>query len=390
MDSKIFRRSWIIAAGILALALVFSLTAIAAGGGGEPPGQARVVSVLGVVQVQGQDVFVDVLVLVRPGQDPKAAAQAGLESQGARPLKEAELGSGGGFTLIGPKWDEFLDADPTTVVVQHYNSDSEPLSAGTALTSSQALWKVGGTQVDLALGATTRCPSLIRQCPGPQVFDTFNDVAWLNLGISRGFVILGAVLFADSNLTGPEADMALSTNNRIDWVDDDKAEDPNVDVIAVILHELGHVLGLGHSADPLAVMATPYTNPPERKLADDDKEGVTFLYDSNKLGSVTGTVLDGDGNGIQDATVVLEGTGLSENTAEDGTYTISGVPDPVTYTVTASKGGFESDTKDRLLVDVSGGGEVANFTLTAVDGGEEENGGPPPCKGWRRNTPECQ
>jgi len=66
-----------------------------------------------------------------------------------------------------------------------------------------------------------------------------SDVAWLNLGINKGFVILGATLFAVSSNDVPEADVALSTNSRISWVDDFEAEDPNVDVFAVILHELG-------------------------------------------------------------------------------------------------------------------------------------------------------
>ena len=367
--------------GVVALALVFSLTAV--GAAGEPPGQARVVSVLGVVQVQGQDVFVDVLVLVRPGQDPKAAAQAGLESQGARPLKEAELGSGGGFALLGPVWD--FSVLPGNLLTLDYNPVNEAfdLVALDLLTDSQTEWEVVGTDVDIALGTTTRCPSLIRKCQGPQVFDTFNDVAWLDLGISRGFVILGAVLFADSNLTGPEADMALSTNSRIDWVTTG-ASGSQIDVMSVILHEFGHVLGLGHSADPDAVMATPYENPPQQELDADDIEGVMFLYDSSPTGSVTGTVKDINGVDILSATVVLEGTILSDTNA-GGTYTISSVPDPVTYTVTASADGFESFTEDRLTVS---GAVVQDFILTAVDGGEEENGGPPPCRGWRKS--ECE
>ena len=162
--------------------------------------------------------------------------------------------------------------------------------------------------------------------------------------------------------------MALSTNSRIDWVDDIEATGSEVDVVTVIVHELGHALGLGHSADPVAVMASGYTNPPQRDLASDDTEGIIFLYDSSVTGSVTGTVSDHDGP-IDGATVVLDDTELTATTAADGTYTISDVPDPVTYTVIASMNGFSSVTLDRQVV--TGAVENVNFLLTAAEEEEE-------------------
>ena len=76
------------------------------------------------------------------------------------------------------------------------------------------------------------------------------------------------------------------------------------------------------------------------------------------------------GGPIVGAPVVLEGTSLSDTTVAGGFYTISGVPDPVTYTVIASMGGFEDGTIDRLPVD--GGEEGVDFVLTAADGGGDE------------------
>ena len=118
MNKRNFRRSWTAVAGIMVLALAFGLVAVGAGNAGQLPGQARVVGALGVAKVQGQDVFVDILVLVPAGEDATAAANAALARQGARPIDSAGLGSEG-FTVFGLKWGAFP-------VIQNYNPANEP------------------------------------------------------------------------------------------------------------------------------------------------------------------------------------------------------------------------------------------------------------------------
>jgi len=317
-------------------------------------GPSRVISVLGITQVQGQDVFVDILVQVQPGQNANDVARDALQSQGARPFDSANLGSEG-FTLIGSVWNSFP-------VLQNYNPDNEPSSLNgnglTALTSSQATW----TGVTTSLFAitfdelTTSCPSLISKCPGPRFFDGENDVGWLKLRRN----VLGVASF-----TGQEADMALSTS--FNWNDGCTVVANSRDVETVFLHELGHVVGLRHSNDGGSVMLPNYHGP-DCDLGTDDEQGATFLYDTAITGSVSGTVTDGT-DPIVGATVVLEGTSFSATTVAGGTYTISSVPDPVIYTVTASAGDASS-TLDRLPVN----GSIMNidFTLDIGDGG---NGG---------------
>lgn len=46
----------------------------------------------------------------------------------------------------------------------------------------------------------------------------------------------------------------------------------------VLSHEIGHVLGLGHSADPNALMYYSISPPRQLALAQDDLDGITFLY----------------------------------------------------------------------------------------------------------------
>jgi len=50
-----------------------------------------------------------------------------------------------------------------------------------------------------------------------------------------------------------------------------------IDLQSVALHEMGHMLGLGHTGDPNAVMYPSYFGP-KRNLRSDDLGGVCFLY----------------------------------------------------------------------------------------------------------------
>lgn len=69
--------------------------------------------------------------------------------------------------------------------------------------------------------------------------------------------------------------VVLELNGQLGWSDDDPIAEDALDLETVVLHELGHALGLGHSYDRRAVMAAG-TRPGERQraLTDDDKRGL--------------------------------------------------------------------------------------------------------------------
>ncbi|MFC1892860.1 matrixin family metalloprotease [Chloroflexota bacterium] len=342
------RSVFILFALVIALSLVL-VPSVAAGSQGESQKKPLVVSTMGLAKVQGKDVIVDVLVVVPPGQNANEAALEALRQQGARPFESAALGSAG-FTITGLFWENLP-------VFQNYNPSNEPIGGVTALKNTHTTWNAVTTS-DFNIGSgdlnITRYPSLVRESPGLQYYDYNNDVAWMRLPGN----ILGVTWYSTII---DEADMALNT--RFPWSVD--GTPGTYDIETVFLHENGHVVGLGHSDVAEAVMYTSYQEV-RCSLASDDEEGATYLYDSEITGVVSGHVTDGT-NPINDALVELEDTTsprLYAYTDVDGYYLINYVPDPVTYTITATANGFESSTK-REPVD---GDKVVDFILTAVGG----------------------
>ncbi len=118
-------------------------------------------------------------------------------------------------------------------------------------------------------GTTTRCPSIVRECPGPQVLDGFNDVGWASLG--------GNILGVTWSTTGgqDEADMAL--NNGVPWNTGCTNVPGSFDVQTVLLHENGHVAGLGHASSTASVMYPSYLGA-RCALGSLDQDAIRALY----------------------------------------------------------------------------------------------------------------
>jgi hypothetical protein len=290
------------------------------------------------VSNERSDLRVDVVALARAGERDSDVAARVLAALNARPTS-AFLGSEG-FRVTGLVWP----SDPT----QSYNDEGEPTFASgfaTDVQATQAAWSsVSGSTFDFVWGGdSTRCPSLVRECPGPQVADGFNDVQWMDLNGAR--TVLG-VTWSVASAT-PEADIAL--NLRFPWGGFGNASEI---AYATILHESGHVVGLDHSADSGAVMhASMDADAPLQVLQPDDEEGVRYLY-PELISEVTGTVTL-NGNVVEGALVFLAGTDISAFTDGSGEFTLSGVPRDVTYDVVAVTGNGRGSPQGtvRVLVD---------------------------------------
>ncbi|MDO8614887.1 MAG: matrixin family metalloprotease [Dehalococcoidia bacterium] len=236
-------------------------------------GDAKVASALGVARVGGEDVLVEVFVAVAPGASARDVAEHALDEQGARPLEQGDLESAA-YTTTGLVWDQFSDAVAgNDFVVQNYNPSKDPTggAALAALQNTHATWtNVPSSSFTFSYGGTTsRCPSLVRECPGPQFYDGRNDVGWLRIS---GCCTLGVTWYST---TRDEADKALNTSFK--WSTSLPTPSGRFDVETVFLHENGHVAGLGHSADPSAVMYASY-NGVKRTLGADDVAGISALY----------------------------------------------------------------------------------------------------------------
>lgn len=260
---------------VVAIAIIGNMSSTA----GQAAGGPRVISVLGVSEVRGQQAFVEVVVVVPPGQDEQAVADNALQEQGARRADALGL-QPTSFTTLGYKW-------PALPVTQNYNPLNDPTLGGgaTALTNSQHTWTDVTTSsfaFDFPLVTTTRCPSLVAECPGPQTFDLLNDVAWLALGQN----ILGVTWTGFSGTTMVEADMALSTSFL--WNTGCANVSGKFDAQTVFTHENGHVAGLGHS-DAAGAIMNPFYSSAQCVLGSDDIAGISFLYPATTTPAPTAT-----------------------------------------------------------------------------------------------------
>jgi hypothetical protein len=304
---------------------------------------------------------VEVLVVVPAGANADALLNAALQDQGARRLNSSR------FATLGFIWPT-AGIENGPAIYQEYNPAGEPAAASGAFSSAWGTWNgLAGSSVDFQQGSnTTRCPSLVRECPGKQSYDGNNDVGWLSI---KGCCTLGVTWFGVGP-EGNEADMAL--NSGFTWVDDanDAGNDPDFDAQTVFLHELGHVLGLDHSSLLDAVMYATYQGG-RRVLDQDDERGAVLLYPNtdNDVGTIGG-IVSGPNGPIAGATVSVGTTPLSAITNASGVYSVDGVPDIGSYSLTVSASGFETINTGEIYQVPDGSADIS-MTPSSGDGDGE-------------------
>jgi hypothetical protein len=257
-------------AGLTVVAiLITGLAGIANTSGSEAAGTGRVVTGFGIVP--GQDLFVHVAVEVGPGQSDHAAVNAALAAQGARPLTSEE------FSLTGlvhdGASDGAYDGPQDDVIIVYYPNNSEGIDVPSLVTSSIGPWN--GEQPDSALNLVNGgnnggvCPSLLRECPGRQVLNGSNELAFYPLKSNTTLAVTWSSASAD------EFDIAFNTN--FDWTQDGTAHAGKFDVTTVGIHEVGHGAGVGHSDVGGAVMEPVYAGV-RLALHEDDINALLALY----------------------------------------------------------------------------------------------------------------
>jgi Matrixin len=218
-----------------------------------------------------------------------------------------------GATTVDVKW--------TGTPVRYFVNDRD-IPGVTAADMRAAVARAAATWQGVA-GTTLRFEDQGLTAAVPVGLDGRNTLGFLDRpDLDR---VLGAtsLLIDASNGSLVEADVFFNT--RFTWSVAPQGESGRVDVESVVVHELGHFVGLGHSAigetEPLAsggrrvlgsgavmfpIALTPGATA-DRVLQDDDEAGVQDLYAPDAAnrtsGSVTGRVTK-NGRGVYGAHVV--------------------------------------------------------------------------------------
>ena len=174
------------------------------------------------------------------------------------------------FTLIttNPNQKGWASNEITFLV----NPTNCPIDVVSLISDAAAVWNnVANSNVKVSYGGATAGTSFSN--PTTVYCETnFNPIA------DDDFVP-GAASVQTSNGTIVQGIMYLNASAG----DGNIANFPREILTIIIAHEIGHILGLGHSADQNALMYYDASYRESLSLGQDDIDGVSYLYPSNEL-----------------------------------------------------------------------------------------------------------
>ena len=134
--------------------------------------------------------------------------------------------------------------------------------------SSNLFLKRGGssqtTLAEASAGDATDSPLILCDTEfdqSPEAVAGFAAFQFQNNRINYGYIVLNALSGASANIS--------SFNDTL--------------IEVILAHEIAHVLGLGHSSEERALMYYNVSGKDHLSLAQDDVDGITYLYPRNEL-----------------------------------------------------------------------------------------------------------
>ena len=196
---------------------------------------------------------------------------------GSLPISVAASGASAAFTIFDV-W-----AKPDIPVTMHYSPDNAPAPQGIIYTTGLvegaiAKWDAIGSGMRVVYGELTS--PIASMCDNPDgAGDGINTIQWRS-NLRNG--VLGSTCTVtngrlDAGLRVVEADIVFST--KFNWSFGEVTPLDAYDWRSTLLHELGHVIGLGHTTTADAVMLASLARGVQRRTPqDDDIQGVRSLY----------------------------------------------------------------------------------------------------------------
>jgi hypothetical protein len=175
-----------------------------------------------------------------------------------------------------------------TFDVNYTNCPISTDALNASLDAAMALWNgVPSSSVTLVRGATvttTTTQALAQTTPGNPVITCDTNFS-SDLSGADANVIPGVASNFQFNANTLRLHFAALTLNAQTGKSANIANVSATVLSVIVAHEMGHVLGLGHSADPNALMYYDASAKTQLALSQDDVDGITYLYTRQEPGN---------------------------------------------------------------------------------------------------------